>query len=190
LLELLEVTSPPVPVEPIGVIQGYDADSVYNSGVALAEMGYRRFAVGSLIALMRRHRYDDIRHMVAAAYEAVGSRLHVLGVTSPNLFDDFKRLGVESLDSSTPIREAVQGGIHYSHPYRRFRAPGVTPAAHDMLRSKRPGTALDRPLPCPCPVCQVDPYRLFQLGSKAAANHRSLHNYFHLKWEIEGYPEA
>lgn len=173
----------PANAEPIGVIQGRDAEQIFYVARALAEMGYQRFALGSLAGKVANAR-DEVLRRTEAALEAVGPRLHMLGVSSVPVIEALARLGVESADSGTPIKEAARGGIFYSEPFRRYKLPSAY--FREWQRSYSFAEVLESPLPCDCPVCRDDPAQLMNPNGKVAVNLRALHNYYHLRRDIEG----
>lgn len=170
-------------IEPIGVIQGRDAEQVFYVAQALAEMGYRRFALGSLAGKVASSR-DEVLRRTEAALEAVGSRIHMLGVSSVPVLEALARIGIESADSGAPIKEASRGGIFYSEPFRRYKLP----SAHfrEWQRSYSFAEVLEAPQPCACPICRDDPNQIMNPNGKVAVNLRALHNYYHLRRDIEG----
>ena len=165
----------------IGVIQGYSRESIYNSALALAEMGYTNFALGSLARMVASSR-NELVSRVEAALEAVGPRIHVLGVSSVAVLPELARLGIESTDSGAPIHEAWRGGIFYSRPFRRFKL--ASPRMREWSRTYSFAEILDAPLPCDCPVCREDSTRLMHPQGKIYINLRALHNTYHLAREI------
>lgn len=92
--------------EPMGVAQGWSAESYSRSLAALQTMGYERIAIGGLVPLKTPE--------ILATLNAIGevrkphTRLHLLGVTRPKHLEDFERLGVESFDSTSPLRQAFK----------------------------------------------------------------------------------
>lgn len=165
-------------VEPIGVIQGHTVEQVFYVAQALADMGYERFALGSLATKVAGAR-DEVLRRVEAALEAVGPRLHILGVSSVAVLASLARLGVESADSGTPIKEAASGGLIYSGPFRRYKLP--SPHFREWRRSYGLAEILEEPLPCDCPVCCENPGAVMEQRGKAAVNLRAVHNYYHLR---------
>jgi queuine/archaeosine tRNA-ribosyltransferase len=182
LIEHLTAAGLPARVSPVGVIQAVSPEQVYHVGCALADMGYERFALGSLARLADGARPELLRR-AEAALEAVGPRLHVLGVSSVGLLRELSRSGVESADSGAPMHEAARGGILYSRPFRRYKLASEHFA--EWRRSYRLAELLDTPLPCDCPVCIVEPERLLEPRGKRSVNLRGIHNYYHLRREIE-----
>jgi tRNA-guanine family transglycosylase len=171
----------PANVEPIGVIQGYSVERVYVSAQSLADMGYIRFAVGSLASLATRD-LDEVMRRVEAAVEAVGTNVHVLGVSAIRLLHQIARLGIRSVDSGSPIREAWMGGVYYSRPWRRYKV--YSPHFKEWIRSYGFAELLEAPLPCDCPVCQEDSSCIMQPAGKSNINKRALHNCYHLMREF------
>lgn len=168
-------------VVPIGVIQGYNVETIFYSAQVLAEMGYQRFALGSLIGIVTNGR-DELLRRVEAVLEAVGANVHVLGISSVPVLTALIRLGVASADSGAPMHEASRGGVFYSQPFRRFKID--TPHFREWTRSYGFADVLEAPLPCDCPVCMIDPTHLLDAHGKPAVNRRGLHNYYHLRREI------
>lgn len=165
----------------VGVIQGYSRESIYNSALALADMGYTNFALGSLARMVASARGELISR-VEAALEAVGPCIHVLGVSSVAVLTELAKLKIESADSGAPIHEAWRGGIFYSQPFRRFKL--ASPRMREWSRSYSFADILDAPLPCDCPVCHEDSTRLMHPVGKIYINLRALHNTYHLAREI------
>lgn len=175
----------PENVQPIGVIQGYSVESVYDAALVLEDMGYNWFALGSLAGMVA-HSSQELLRRVEAAMEAVGSNIHVLGVSSVRILPQLASLGVKSVDSGAPIREAWTGGVFYSRPFRRFKISN----AHFKEWSRTYGFAelLKEPLPCDCPVCQDDSSAIMRQDGKRYVNLRALHNCYHIARELASQP--
>ncbi len=181
LIEHTQIHRLPANTRPIGVIQGYSVDSVYAVALALAEMGYTCFAIGSLAGMVASSK-DELFRRVEAALEAVGPNLHVLGVSSARVLSELARLGIASADSGAPIHEAWRGGLFYSQPFRRYKLPSAY--LKEWRRSYSFAEILPEPLPCQCPVCQEDSRRLMEPRGKAWVNLRAIHNCYHLTREL------
>jgi 7-cyano-7-deazaguanine tRNA-ribosyltransferase len=175
----------PANVRPIGVIQGYSVESVYEAALVLEDMGYTWFALGSLAGMVA-HSSDEMLRRVEASIEAVGTNIHVLGVSSVRVVPQLASLGVGSIDSGAPIREAWTGGVLYSLPFRRFKISN----AYFKEWSRTYGFAelLTEPLPCDCPVCVEDSSLIMRQDGKRFVNLRSLHNCYHMARELAGNP--
>lgn len=163
-------------VELVGVIQGYDADSIRWCSRELKRLGFHRFGLGSLALL---YQPQEIETRVRAAVDEVGPGLHVFGVSSVGVIRTLRALGVASIDSSRPVKEAMFYVLLYSEPFRRFALAG-------RRRNDMGGKQLKRGLPCECPVCRDNPRQMFQVGAKKYTNLRAIHNYWHLKREVAG----
>jgi hypothetical protein len=89
---------------PVGACQGWDARSYSAAAQRLAGMGYNYIAVGGLA----RSPTSSVVEVVTAVAESVplGVRVHVFGVARRSLLFLFLRLGVESVDSAAPLRQA------------------------------------------------------------------------------------
>lgn len=90
---------------PMGVIQGWSPGSMAASARNLVKMGYRFLAIGGMVPLKGR----VILEAVAAIHSAVpDTKLHVLGCAKVEIAPDLARLGVVSLDASTPMVRAFK----------------------------------------------------------------------------------
>lgn len=91
---------------PMGVIQGWSADSMAQAATTLACMGYDYLAVGGTVPL----RIEQMRHALAAVRDALPSRvrLHVLGFGKIDHLADLARYGVASFDTTSPLLRAFK----------------------------------------------------------------------------------
>lgn len=178
-LSLAERSGLRTQVELIGVIQGYDLDSIRWSAREMKRLGFHRFGLGSLAML---YNPLEIARRVQAAVDEIGTDLHLFGITSVRVLRAVRDLGVASIDSARPVKEAMFYVLLYSEPFRRYALAG-------HRREDMGGQQLADALPCDCPICRDDPTPLFQTGAKRYTNARAIHNYFHLKQAICG-PEA
>lgn len=92
--------------EPVGVVQGWSPKSYARAAKELQKMGFRRLAIGGLVPL----RTPDIEKVVRAvsAVRRPSVPLHLLGVTRITSIPLFANLGVESFDSTSPLRQAFK----------------------------------------------------------------------------------
>ena len=171
----------PSSVELIGVIQGYSVERIFTAAQVLASMGYQSFAIGSL-AHMVSNRRDELLRRVEAVLEAVGTNVHVLGVSSMTILDSLARIGIASVDSGTAIHEAWRGGILYSNPLRRYKI--ASPYFQEWRRTYSFAELLDEPLSCACPICRDDPTNIMHIQGKQWVNLRAIHNCYHLAQEF------
>ena len=110
-----------LPLEPLGVAQGWSPKSYAYAAVELQKMGYRYIAVGGMVPL----KTAEILLSLAAIDEVrrVDTRLHLLGVTRTDNLREFARMGVASFDSTSPLRQAFKDDTdNYYTPTRAFTA--------------------------------------------------------------------
>jgi queuine/archaeosine tRNA-ribosyltransferase len=200
--------------KPLGIVHGYDAGSILNATAELENIGYKYFALGSQEIKSRLNR-GSIASFIKLLLGKV-KYLHILGVTSVDLFSGYlKELGasINSIDSSTPVKEAFTNGFYFSKPTGRFKvcterlninwirewgyaklvcSPFRTPSCkheceqvEDTLKHR---IVNHKDLPrCKCPVCKKygTAEGLLRVGKKIYNNRRAVHSYFHLKKEFE-----
>jgi hypothetical protein len=91
---------------PMGAAQGWSPESYAASVQRLQEIGYRRIALGGMVPLKILH--------IIACLEAIhkvrlpDTSLHLLGISRAEHFATFHALGVRSLDSTSPFRQAFK----------------------------------------------------------------------------------
>lgn len=91
---------------PMGAAQGWSPESYAASVRRLQEIGYRRIALGGLVPLKILE--------IIACLEAVhrvrlpDTSLHLLGISRAEHYPTFRALGVRSLDSTSPFRQAFK----------------------------------------------------------------------------------
>jgi hypothetical protein len=91
---------------PMGAAQGWSPESYAASVQRLQEIGYRRIALGGLVPLKNLE--------IVACLEAVhqvrlpDTSLHLLGISRVEHYATFRALGVRSLDSTSPFRQAFK----------------------------------------------------------------------------------
>ena len=91
---------------PIGVAQGWSPKSYARAVSSLQKMGFRRIALGGMVPL----RTPQIMEALEAVSEvtATETKLHLLGVTRLDRMSEFKRFGVHSFDSTSPLMQALK----------------------------------------------------------------------------------
>lgn len=167
---------------PMGIVQGYNEASLRFCAAELAAIGFPLYGVGSLA--VRRKSIGIIKCVKAVAEVISAEKLHIFGVTGIQSIRALQKLGIRSIDSSRPAKAAMYNEIFYSKPFRRY---GILESAEQTeLSGKMPRhRRLLEPLPCDCPVCQVDPTQILGVGTRAFIHKRCLHNYYHLKRAIQ-----
>ncbi|MFX0195359.1 MAG: hypothetical protein ACFFCW_04480 [Candidatus Hodarchaeota archaeon] len=168
---------------PVGVIHGFDEETLLGTYYELFDAGYRHFALGSIgirLAIQRELCLKAIR----IAQDYLLKPLHLFGITCLLINEKHLESGAESLDSSAPAKLAFYGTVLYGSPLMRYViAPDSNQQFHGRCFGFR--KILPEPLPCKCPVCKTDPERLISKYGKEAKKSRSIHNYFQIKWEIQ-----
>jgi hypothetical protein len=173
-------------IEPLAVIQGYDFASLRHCARQLSEIGYTRFGIGSMAHL---YNTEEIVRRVEAVQSVVGSSVHIFGVSAIETMKKLKELGVDSVDSARPIKAAIYNEILYSEPYRRF---GIAGSHFQPGDSKfGPQKLLNQlSIKCPCPVCRNEINNdILKLGVRKYLLLRAIHNYYHVKKMVVGWPE-
>jgi hypothetical protein len=113
--------------EPVGVAQGWSPLSYRRAVGALQEMGYTYIALGGLVPL----KTPEILAILCEIAPSLrrGMRLHLLGVTRPEVMPAFRDYGVSSFDSTSPLRQAFKDGKdnYYTtdRTYTAVRVPQV-----------------------------------------------------------------
>jgi hypothetical protein len=113
--------------EPIGAAQGWDPTSFADSVRELQDMGYRRIALGGMVALKTPE--------ILACLEGISNirsphtELHLLGITRLESISEFRRLGVTSFDSTSAFRQSFMDERDNYHTaddrYSAIRVPQV-----------------------------------------------------------------
>lgn len=112
---------------PIGVAQGWGPVSYAYAFECLQKMGYRYIALGGMVPL----KTDDILRCLEAiaAVRRPDTRIHLLGVTRFSHLTRFANLGVSSIDSTSPLRQAWMDDKDNYHTlertYTAIRVPQV-----------------------------------------------------------------
>jgi hypothetical protein len=112
---------------PMGVAQGWSPDSYAFAVSALQRMGYRSIAFGGMVPL----KTPDIRAVVerAGAIRAPATTFHLLGVSRIEHIEEFASFGVQSFDSTSPLRRAFKDDkdnyFTLDRAYTAIRVPQV-----------------------------------------------------------------
>ncbi len=122
--------------EPIGAVQGWDPASYADAAAQYVKMGYRYIALGGLV----RSSTKDVLALLKAVSEAIKGRaaIHLFGLARLNAIDVMSSLGVRSVDSASPLRQAWFGAKdnYWALSGEHFRAIRV-PEAGKSFRAKR-----------------------------------------------------
>lgn len=109
----------------IGVAHGWGPRSYARAFGALQSIGYRTVALGGLAALRTADITTCLRRI--AEVRRPGTRIHLLGVGRIEGLGEFAALGVASIDSTSPLRQAFmaeRSNYHTSErAYSAIRVP-------------------------------------------------------------------
>lgn len=167
------------------VAQARDPDEVYLVVSQLQDLGPDLIALGGLAKFVRNGR-TLLPQMIEAAVEgARETPIHILGITASHLLERLDRLGIQQCDSATAAWAAVYGNVLYSRPYRRYRLASQHSNQPQARQESSFARTITAPLPCPCPVCQAEQDHLAGITVRAKFL-RFIHNYYHLKLEVQG----
>lgn len=112
---------------PIGVAQGWSPVSYAQAFAELQKIGYRYIALGGMVPL----KTQDILACLKAvsAVRLPETKIHLLGVTRFAHLATFESLGVYSIDSTSPLRQAFMDDKDNYHTlertYTAIRVPQV-----------------------------------------------------------------
>ncbi len=112
---------------PVGVAQGWSPKSYAFAVKALQKIGYEYIAIGGVVPL----KTDKLVQVLQTIDEVrlPSTKLHLLGVTRLERISDFRRFGVVSFDSTSPLRRAwMDNKVNYFTPddaYTALRVPQV-----------------------------------------------------------------
>ncbi len=129
---------------PMGAAQGWSPASYAASVQRLQEIGYRRIALGGMVPLKILQ--------IVACLEAVhkvrlpDTSLHLLGISRAEHYATFRALGVRSLDSTSPFRQAFKDDKdNYYMPGDNHIALRIPPSeGNDNLRGRIRAGQLDQ----------------------------------------------
>jgi hypothetical protein len=93
-------------LKPLGVAQGWSPRSYAHAVQELQKMGYRYIAVGGMVPLKTTEILQGLRAIDGVRKK--DTRLHLLGITRTDQLSEFARMGVESFDSTSPLRQAFK----------------------------------------------------------------------------------
>ena len=98
---------------PMGVAQGWSAESYADAVQKLQKMGYRRIALGGMVPLKTTAILKCLETI--ASIRRPSTSLHLLGVTRCEHVSDFQKYGVRSFDSTSPFLQAFRDGKDNYH---------------------------------------------------------------------------
>jgi hypothetical protein len=110
--------------EPVGAAQGWSPKSYARCVAELQKMGYRRIALAGLVSL----RCTEVLEVLAGVAEVRHSdtELHLLGLNRLEHVEAFRKHGVTSIDSTSPLTQAFKDDLdNYYAPGRTYTAVRV-----------------------------------------------------------------
>jgi len=167
---------------PIGVIHGFDTESLIASYFELKEAGYKHFAIGSLAVRVGTNKSLCIK-IIRILSDYLVYPLHIFGVLWPSYAQDCPNQ-ISSFDSASPSKLGFYGTVIYGHKLKKYViSPDAEQQHRDRFWNFREG--IPSPLPCICPICKDDPMRLVPKKNRNAKIDRAIHNYFQIKWATQ-----
>jgi hypothetical protein len=150
---------------PMGAAQGWSPESYAASVQRLQEIGYRRIALGGMVPLKIMQ--------IIACLEAVNkvrlpdTSLHLLGISRAEHYTTFRALGVHSLDSTSPFRQAFKDDKdNYYTPSGKHIALRIPPSeGNESLRGRIRAGQLDQGVVRKAETRALDTVRAYDLGS-------------------------
>lgn len=122
--------------EPVGAAQGWSPKSYAFCVAELQKMGYRRIALGGMVAL----KSTEVLEVLAgvAAVRRPETELHLLGLNRMDHVAAFRGYGVTSIDSTSPLTQAFKDDKdNYYTPSRTYSAVRVRIADPKVTRELR-----------------------------------------------------
>lgn len=130
--------------EPIGALQGLSPQQYADAATQYVSMGYNYLAIGGQV----RSKTRDILEIAQAIREVIPShvKLHLFGVARLDALNDFIKLGINSVDTASYLRQAWirmgQNYIGHNGLYAAIRIPEAerhTPkgASNDVVEHLR-----------------------------------------------------
>lgn len=121
---------------PMGVAQGWSPMSYADSVVELQRIGFRYIALGGLVPL-KTHEITRVLRAVNAVRRPP-TAIHLLGVARLDALHEFGQLGVESFDTTSPLRQAFKDDRdNYYTPTRTYAAIRVPQVEANLSLCRR-----------------------------------------------------
>ena len=113
---------------PMGAAQGWSPKSYAASVERLQEIGYTRIALGGMVPLKAMQIISCLEAVRTVRHR--GTSLHLLGISRTEHYATFRSLGVKSLDSTSPFRQAFKDDKdnYYTPGGRNYVALRIPPS--------------------------------------------------------------
>jgi hypothetical protein len=124
---------------PLGVAQGWSPASYADAVEQVQNIGYKRIALGGMVPLKTGEILASLEAVAAVRRPDV--TFHLLGVTRTEHVEAFKRYGVTSFDSTSPLLQAFKDNRDNYHTERRTYTAIRVPQVEGNPRLQRSITA-------------------------------------------------
>ncbi|GAB6179926.1 hypothetical protein JCM14036_12450 [Desulfotomaculum defluvii] len=172
-MHLFKSSGLPSNYKSLGVIQGNSYDTLTFCAREMNRMGFDMLGIGSLAPLFKM---EIILDRVRWVTSVTGPDIHVFGISGLEVGSKLMEMGIQSIDSSRAMRIAINNCVIYSLPFRYFKI---------SARVNKSLPLLEAPILCDCPICKKDPNLILKAGEKRYNNMRAVHNFYHLRKELE-----
>lgn len=112
---------------PIGAIQGWDVPTYTKASIDLVNMGYEYLGLGGVVHTKSKKIVDILESIRSSVPNEI--KIHVFGVSRPEIISEYKRLSVTSADSASPLRKAFtdikKGYYTLEGAYSAIKIPSV-----------------------------------------------------------------
>lgn len=98
---------------PMAIVHGITVADRVKEAKKLRAMGYRFIGIGGIAAQASRRNYC-IEAVEAVRNALPDAHIHIMGLSSPNYFNEWARIGVSSCDGSSHFKQAFTGGAFFS----------------------------------------------------------------------------
>ncbi len=100
-----------VSFEPIGIAQGWSAQSLAKATKDLVKMGYKYIALGGMVPLGAVQICNTLDAIVSEVRQAKKIKLHILGFAKADQLDDFRKYPIHSFDTTSPLLRAFKDNV-------------------------------------------------------------------------------
>lgn len=110
-----------LPFTPMGAAQGWSPSSYADAVHRLESIGYDYIALGGMVPLKTSELLSCLE--AVSKVKKPKTRLHLLGITRLEIIDAFKKHGVTSIDSTSPLKKAfMDNRENYHTPTKNYTA--------------------------------------------------------------------
>jgi len=115
----------PDTLKPMAAVHGMSEEERVEHATWLSELGYKHMAIGGVAG--RATEAESIIKMVKGVRRSIdpGVWLHVLGLTSLSYYREWMKIGVDSVDGTTYLRQSLAGKFNYINSEGEIKAHAV-----------------------------------------------------------------